>query len=63
MTTLNELFPKVASGGLVIFDDFFIDEDPNEGFPGARLAVKEFFGDRYKDLKKSIGGTYYYVKK
>jgi hypothetical protein len=58
---LNHLYNKVCKGGIIVFDDFQegVDSDP---FPGSRLAIKEFFGERYKNLKVSVGGTYYFVK-
>lgn len=59
--TLNNLYPKVAKGGIIVFDDFS-EEKNDEAFPGARLAVKEFLGEDFKKLKMSIGGTYYFVK-
>jgi hypothetical protein len=60
-TTLEVLYPKVVSGGIVELDDFFIDDDPVEGFPGSRQATKEFFGAEYANLRRSIGGTFYYI--
>jgi O-methyltransferase len=62
LATLENLFPKVASGGIVVFDDFAVGEDPHESFPSARQAVRDFLRDDYRNLKPSIGGTYYYVK-
>jgi hypothetical protein len=62
ISTLENLFPKVVPGGIVVFDDFSVGEDANESFPGARQAVKDFLKEDYKNLKPSIGGTYYYVK-
>lgn len=62
MSCLELLYPKVASGGVVVFDDFMAEESTNEKFPGARRAVKEFFGAEYAKLRVSVGGNYYYVK-
>jgi predicted O-methyltransferase YrrM len=59
LATLENLFPN---GGIVVFDDFAVGEDPHESFPGARQALKDFLRDDYRNLKPSIGGTYYYVK-
>lgn len=47
---------------MIVFDDFKIEENPNENFPGARKAVYEFFGDRICDFRESIKGNPYYVK-
>ena len=59
---LENLYAKVAPGGIIVFDDFLANENSSEKFPGARLAVKEFLGDSYADLRRSVGGTPYYVK-
>ena len=58
---LENLFGLVSCGGLVIFDDVYKDKSECP-FPGAYKAVKEFLGDRFDDMKKSISGNYYYVK-
>jgi len=59
---LENLYDKVSKGGVIVFDDFIAEESKKENFPGARLAVKEFFGDKFSKLKISVGGTCYYVK-
>jgi SAM-dependent methyltransferase len=59
---LERLYDQVAPGGILVFDDFMVDEPKDEPWPGARLAVKEFFGSKIDDFKESIGGTYYYIK-
>jgi O-methyltransferase len=56
------LYPKVVSGGFVIFDDFLSEPDPQEKFPGARRAVKEFFKDDVRNLRPSPSGGCYIVK-
>lgn len=59
---LENLFPKMASGGVIIFDDFE-EERKHAAFPGSRLAVKEFLGlSEYKKIKLSKFGVYYYIK-
>ena len=40
-TTLENLWPKVAIGGIVAFDDYHLPM-----FPGAKKAVDEFFASR-----------------
>ncbi len=60
--TLENLYDLVAKGGVIVFDDFFAEPKVDESFPGSRLAVKEFLGDQFNNLKVSVGGTYYYVK-
>lgn len=59
---LENLYGRVASGGIVVFDDFLHEEARDEKFPGARLAVKEFLGSRYSDLRTSMSGGCYYIK-
>ncbi|GIZ12199.1 hypothetical protein NCCP436_16150 [Pseudomonas sp. NCCP-436] len=59
---LEHLYDKVAPGGVIVFDDFKIEPDPYERFPGARKAVHEFLGERVKDLHESIKGSPYYIK-
>jgi len=60
--TLQNLYPKVSKGGLIVFDDFLAQKDDNERWPGARKAVEEFFGDKIENLKISERGTPYYIK-
>lgn len=61
---LENLFNKVSKNGVIIFDDFTKEEEEKEEkFPGARLAVKEFLGNEYRNLKSSIKGTCFFIKK
>jgi hypothetical protein len=59
---LENLFGKISKGGIIIFDDFAKENGKEEKFPGARLAVKEFLGNKYKNLKSSIKGTSFFIK-
>jgi hypothetical protein len=54
-TCLNALYPKVMSGGIIMFDEY---EDSN--FPGAKRAIDEFFRDKAE--KPLIYQDYYYLK-
>jgi hypothetical protein len=54
-TCLNALYPKVRSGGIIMFDEY---EDTD--FPGAKRAIDEFFGD--KSEKPLIYHDYEYLK-
>jgi hypothetical protein len=56
---LSNLFHKLSSGGVILFDDFG-EEGREQSFPGARRAVKEFLGDEYSTIKKNKFGVYYY---
>jgi O-methyltransferase len=60
--TLSSLYDKVVTGGVIIFDDLLFEYDPNDCFPGARIAVKEFLGDMMAKLQRSISGCCYLVK-
>lgn len=61
---LENLFDKVNKGGVIVFNDFTKEEKRKEYSPGTRLAVKEFLGNRYKNLKSSsIKGTCFFIKK
>jgi len=60
---LVNLYEKVARGGVIVFDDFQGRRPQLDAFPGSRLAIKEFLGKEYKNLKMSVGGTFYYVKR
>ncbi|MHB0764606.1 TylF/MycF/NovP-related O-methyltransferase [Stutzerimonas sp. NM35] len=59
---LDYLYDQVVPGGIIVFDDFKIEADADERFPGARKAVYEFLGDRIGELRESIKGSPYYVK-
>lgn len=61
-SVLEILYEKVNSGGIIIFDDVMSEQKENDPFPGSKIAVKEFFKEKYELLKVSIGGTYYFVK-
>jgi len=61
-SVLEKLFDQVNRGGVIIFDDVLEVEDSEDPFPGGKLAVKEFFKEKYQLLKTSIGGTLYYIK-
>jgi len=57
-TVLRELFPKVAEGGVVMFDEY-----NNPKWPGATKAVDKYFeGTEYKISYDKISGKYYVIK-
>ncbi|MDC1016408.1 macrocin O-methyltransferase [Planktomarina temperata] len=59
-TPLNNLWQKVVIGGLVVIDDYAVEETENERFPGARTAIKEFLRDNVNfDYLTSLRGTPY----
>ena len=62
MDTLENLYDMVSKGGVIVFDDFLAESTEDESFPGARKVVKEFLGDKFNNVKVSVGGTNYYIK-
>jgi hypothetical protein len=61
-TCLENLFPKVIKGGVVMFDEY---RNPGErgNFPGARTAIDEYFARTpYKVRQDSFCGKYFLVK-
>ncbi len=61
--TLENLYPKVAIGGIICFDDIQMEVEPDEKFPGARKAIFDFFGhDIESKLHISLGGNPYLIK-
>ena len=57
-TALKFLWPHIAEGGIVAFDEYH-----KPVFPGATLAVDEFFADRPEYVVKSPVVDLYYVVK
>lgn len=58
-TCLTALYPMVAPGGVVAFDEY---HDPT--YPGARRAIDEYFGARARDVRTDpyLGNRAYLVK-
>lgn len=56
---LEYLFPKVSSGGVVLFDEY---ADVSK-FPGAKKAIDEYFKNVPYKLQKDIFSEKYYVLK
>lgn len=63
LDTLQALWELVSIGGVVVFDDFLFEPVPGEPWPGARRAVAEFFAGKGQDLRESIRGTPYLIKR
>ena len=61
---LESFASSVVSGGVIIVDDFFIEDDPHsDAFPGCRRAVMEFLEERNDySICTSIRGTPYLVR-
>jgi hypothetical protein len=55
ITCLNALYDKVTPGGLILFDEY---ED--QTFPGAKVAIDEFFKDKPEKVVRYE--RYQYVK-
>lgn len=61
-TCLEVLFPKVARGGIVMFDEY-MNADEAEKCPGAKRAIDEYFrGRRERPVRDPAYGKYYLVK-
>lgn len=57
---LEQLFPKVVSGGIALFDEY----GSTESFPGAKKAIDEYFkGKNYVISKDDISGKSYVIKR
>ncbi len=63
LTVLRQLYPKVAKGGLVVFDEY-METGNLLNFPGAQKAIDECFGDSVQAFSRDKAtGKYYLVKK
>jgi hypothetical protein len=60
---LKYLFPKVATGGVILFDEY-ANAAEVEKFPGAKKAIDEYFaGTNDKIERDQIFGKYFLVKR
>jgi hypothetical protein len=57
---LKCLFPKVASGGVVMFDEYL---NSDLDWPGARQAIDEFFGEQIRQIEHDVTVNRYYLIK
>jgi len=58
---LEQLYPKVVEGGVIIFDEYI---DDIKKWPGASRAIDEFFGEQKKFIQKdAMTGKYYFIKR
>ncbi len=63
LTALKELYPKVARGGAILFDEYMAT-DEHLKFPGAQKAIDEYLGDNKALISRDkITGKYYLIKK
>ena len=59
---LENLFPKVVSGGVVLFDEY-MNKTEAADCPGAKKAIDEYFaGKPYKIQRDELYGKYFVVK-
>lgn len=64
LTVLKHFYPKVADGGVVLFDEYRRNQKDRIRWPGAVLAVERFFGDKAGEIMQDDQtGKYYLVKK
>ena len=62
LTVLHELFPKVAPGGVILFDEYMETTDLLK-FPGAQKAIDEYLGPMTTLISRDkITGKYYLIK-
>lgn len=55
---LEEFYPKVVNGGVVLFDEY---RDP--AFPGATQAIEEYFADKGEKIERhALSGKHYLIK-
>jgi hypothetical protein len=60
---LNELYHKVVSGGVILFDEYK-QQNVQEVFPGAAKAIDEFFADKPETIEyDSIYDKYFTIKR
>lgn len=52
-TCLNELFPKIVTGGVIAFDEYDSPSDLKK-WPGAKIAIDEFLKNKKIKIKKEI---------
>lgn len=58
LTVLEELYPKVLPGGVILFDEY-----EEKKFPGARKAIEKYLGDRIRWMQKDQHtGKHFLVK-
>jgi hypothetical protein len=59
---LEELYPRVPSGGVILFDEFMGTKE-YAFFPGAQHAIAEYLGNRRSLIQRDAStGKYYYIK-
>jgi hypothetical protein len=62
LTVLESLYPRVAEGGVVLFDEYLATMDHLK-FPGAQKAIDEYFGGAVSSIRRDrMTGKYYLIK-
>ncbi|MBI3087359.1 MAG: class I SAM-dependent methyltransferase [Candidatus Omnitrophica bacterium] len=62
-TALTRLYPHVAVGGVVLFDEYMGTVE-HLHFPGAQKAIAEYFGSRLSQIRQDRQtGKYYLIKR
>jgi len=62
VTVLHELFPKVAVGGIVLFDEY-MNSVENVNWPGAKKAIDEYFANTpFSVCRDEFWGKFYLIK-
>jgi hypothetical protein len=61
-TCLEQLYPRVLPGGIVVFDEYLTTKEYHK-FPGAQRAIDEYLGDQVSLIKRDRAtGKYYLIK-
>lgn len=60
-TVLQELYPRVIKGGVILFDEYKNTWE-REKFPGAEKAIDEFFNGDVHPVRDEYSGKFYLIK-
>jgi O-methyltransferase len=62
LDVLERLYPQVAPGGVIMFDEYANTMEYLK-FPGAKKAIDEYFKGKEPILRDPISGKYYTIKR
>ena len=61
-SVLDQLYPQVATGGIIMFNEY-MGTNEHAYFPGVQRAIDDFFGERRGEIRRDlVAGKYYFVK-
>lgn len=62
LTVLEQFYPQVVQGGVVLFDEY-LETLEHISFPGAQKAIDEYFGEKKSLIRRDrISGKYYMIR-